>query len=254
MKILVIPDTQVKAGVPLDHLEAAGNYIVRKRPDVVVHLGDHWDMPSLSSYDKGKKAAEGRRVQEDIDAGIKGMEVLLGPLRRLQAHQKHQKKKVYRPRMIFTLGNHEQRIMRHTNSNAELDGFLSYESLQLNELGWEVYDFLEPVTIEGCTFAHYFYNPNSGRAYGGQIQNKINKIKTTFIQGHTQGLEIGTETTNTGKTIWGIVAGSFYQHEEEYKGYQGNGHWHGLVLLNDVQDGDFSPCIVSLDFLMKEYL
>ena len=254
MKILVIPDTQVKPGVPLDHLQACGNYIVRKRPDVIVHLGDHWDMASLSSYDKGTKRSEGRRVQEDIEAGLQGMEVLLAPLNALQMRQKTNKKKVYRPRMIFCTGNHEERIMRHVNSNAQLDGFLGYESLRLNDMGWEVYDFLEPVTIEGITFAHYFYNPNSGRPYGGQIQNKINKIKTSFVQGHCQGLEIGTETTNAGKKIWGIVAGSFYMHEEEYKGYQGNGHWNGILMLHNVQDGDFSPTIVNMDYLLEKHL
>lgn len=254
MKILVIPDTQVKPHVPLMHLEACGNYIVEKRPDAIVHLGDHWDMQSLSSYDKGKKASEGRRVQEDIEAGVRGMEALLSPLWALQKRQRKNKKRVYEPRRVFCLGNHEERIMRHVNANAEMEGFLSYDDLKLKEMGWEVYDFREPVTIEGFTFAHYFYNPNSGRPYGGQIQNKINKIKTSFVQGHCQGLEVGTETTNSGKVIWGFVAGSFYMHEEEYKGYQGNGHWHGVLMLNEVQDGNCSPNIVSLDFLLRKYL
>ena len=69
MNILLIPDTQVKPGVPLDHLHALSKFIVHRRPDVIVHIGDHWDMASLSSYDFGKKAMEGRRVHEDIEAG-----------------------------------------------------------------------------------------------------------------------------------------------------------------------------------------
>ena len=40
-RYVVIPDTQVKPGVPTDHLEWAGRYVAEKRPDVVVHLGDH---------------------------------------------------------------------------------------------------------------------------------------------------------------------------------------------------------------------
>jgi len=43
---LVIPDTQAKPGAPTKHLEWIGRYILDRRPDVVVHLGDHWDMPS----------------------------------------------------------------------------------------------------------------------------------------------------------------------------------------------------------------
>ena len=59
-RILVIPDTQVKPGVNTDHLEWAGHYAVKMKPDVIVHIGDHWDMPSLSSYDKNQTTARWR--------------------------------------------------------------------------------------------------------------------------------------------------------------------------------------------------
>ena len=49
IKHLVIPDTQVKPDFHIEHLEWAGQYAVDKKPDVIVHLGDHWDMPSLST-------------------------------------------------------------------------------------------------------------------------------------------------------------------------------------------------------------
>ena len=48
MRHLVIPDTQCKPGHSFEHLEWAGQYAVKTKPDVIVHLGDHWDMPSLS--------------------------------------------------------------------------------------------------------------------------------------------------------------------------------------------------------------
>ena len=95
--ILVIPDTQVKEGVSLDHLRWLGNYIVSKRPDIIVHIGDHADMPSLSSYDVGKKSFEGRRYTNDIEASKEGMRALLRPLWKLQEKQVEQKKKEYAP-------------------------------------------------------------------------------------------------------------------------------------------------------------
>jgi len=253
-KHLLIPDTQVKEGVPLHHLEALGNYIVEKRPDVIVHIGDHWDMPSLSSYDRGKKAMEGRRVIKDIDAGIRAMEILLAPLRRLQARQKKNKKRIYSPRMEFCIGNHEERIARHLESNPELDGSFGYENLCLADFGWNVNPFLSPVLIDGISYAHYFYNPLSGRPYGGAINNKLNKVKSSFTMGHVQGLEIATETTNTGNKIWGLVAGSFYLHDETYKGPQGNDHWRGVVMKHNVNNGDYSPCIVDIHYLLDKYL
>ena len=36
----------------------------------------------------------------------------------------------YKPKMVLTLGNHEERIMRHVNDNPELQGFLSYDNLR----------------------------------------------------------------------------------------------------------------------------
>ena len=253
-KHLLIPDTQVKPGTDSTHLEACGNYIVEKRPDTIIHIGDHWDMPSLSSYDRGKKAMEGRRVLADIYSGQRAMEVLLAPLRKLQAHQKWHKKKVYKPRMVFTVGNHENRIVRHVESNPELDGSLGMNDLGLAEMGWEVHDFLRPVIIDGIMYAHYFYNPMSGRPYGGTIVNKMSKIKCSFSMGHQQGLQIATETNNAGTKMWGLVAGSFYTHMEDYIGPQGNDHFRGLVMKHNVRDGDYSPCIVDVNYLIKKYL
>lgn len=55
MKHLIIPDTQVKPNSPTEHLRWAGMYAAEKKPDVIVHIGDHFDMPSLSTWDVGKK-------------------------------------------------------------------------------------------------------------------------------------------------------------------------------------------------------
>ena len=66
MKHLIIPDTQVKPDSPTDHLRWAGLYAVKMRPDVIVHIGDHWDMPSLNSYSgAGCKSFEGNRYIKD---------------------------------------------------------------------------------------------------------------------------------------------------------------------------------------------
>ena len=62
MKHLIIPDTQVKPGHPIDHLRWAGQYAVDKKPDGIIHIGDHFDMPSLSSWDVGKKSFAGIHV------------------------------------------------------------------------------------------------------------------------------------------------------------------------------------------------
>ena len=112
MKHLVIPDTQVKPGISLAYLSWIGNYIVAKRPEVIVMIGDFADMPSLSSYDTGTKSFEGRTYKADIKAAQKGMEALLAPMKALNKKLLKSKKKQYKPRMVMTLCNHEHRITR----------------------------------------------------------------------------------------------------------------------------------------------
>lgn len=568
--ILVIPDVQVKPGVDISHIVACGKYLVEKQPDIIVCLGDFFDFPSLSSYDKGTLSFEGRRLIEDIEAGKLAMHALLEPLRNLQAQQRANKKKVYSPRMVFTLGNHCiakdtevltatgwvlaenisklntlatvnlstnmveyaqpedvwvvpgqdiysvvgdnisevvseghsiifdnkrtvvstlegkhssthfkycadntfdgvavtdellkvlvwtvmdgclvqgeslnkkrvqfklskprkierlknildaanipytfaeckktginklqpyyfriygdyarnifsmlggvkvipdswrflnkqqldsvleeithtdgcakenritlttvskscadilqiaslqngipcsiksytnssgfengkkqyrvvfkvkgnytnrrkvkinkegycedvvgisiknstlicrrdgkayitgncERLRRIPNASPELEGFIGYELLELDKFGWEAYDFLEPVEIEGIFFSHYFANPFSGKPYSGTASNILKTIGRSFVAGHKQILDVAMRPTIDGKMQLGIVAGAFYSHNEGYKGYTGNNHWRGMFMLHNVKDGFGDPCFISLEYLVNRY-
>jgi hypothetical protein len=125
----------------------AGRYAVATKPDVIIHLGDHWDMPSLSSYDVGKKSFEGRRYVNDIEAGNMAMEAFMHPIRTEQRRLREGKRRTWKPRMVFLLGNHEYRIERAIESDAKLDGLMSYNDFFLDN--WEVVPFLEPIIIDG---------------------------------------------------------------------------------------------------------
>lgn len=251
---LIIPDTQVKPGVDLGHLEALGNYILEKKPDVIVHLGDHFDMHSLSSYDKGTKKAEGANYEADIQVGIEAMELLFKPINKYNSRRKKNKSKQYKPRLEFLLGNHEQRIERHVNANPELFGKLSYKDLELERFGWNVNQFLKPVVIDGVHYAHYFYNPMTGHPWGGTAATKLKNVGFSFTQGHQQGLDMANRPLANGDMIRGIVAGSFYQHEEDYKGPQANNHWRGVIYKHEVHQGDYCIMELSLDYLMRNWL
>lgn len=241
----VIPDCQVKPGVPLEHLTWAGKYIAEKRPDVIVCLSDFADMQSLSSYDRGKKSAENRRYKLDIEAAHKAMELLMTPI--VLA-------KDYRPRKVMTLGNHEDRITRYANDNPAMGDSVSVKDLGYEAWGWEVYPFLEPVKIHGISYCHYFYNPNTGKPYGGaNLEARLKTIGMSFTMGHQQGLQVAIRDLADGTRQRGLVAGSFYQHQEDYKGPQGNGHWQGIIMKHEVKDGNYDLCEISLDYLRRRY-
>jgi hypothetical protein len=250
---LYIPDSQVKPGVSLDYLEWIGKYIVRKRPDVIVHAGDFADMESLSSYDKGKRTAEGKRVQLDIDAAREGWKRLNEPIVQLQREQFLAGEPVYMPRKLVTLGNHEDRITRHVNANPELHGFLSIDSLGLDEYGWEVHDFKKPVVVDGIAYVHYWENVMTGRPLSGTAANMLKTIGQSFTMGHRQTLDIAVRFLPTGQQQIGLVCGACYEHQESYKGHQGNHHWKGVVLKHNVKDGAYDPLFVSLDWLKRTY-
>src|SRR5260221_243208 len=196
IKHLIIPDVQAKDGIPLGHLSWIGKYIVDKKPDVVVCIGDFADMPSLSSYDRGKKSFEGRRYNTDIEYATIAMNMLLSPMREYNKHQKELRQKQYKPRMILTLGNHEQRIMRTTDLQPELDGVIGYYQLPYSE--WEVYDFLKPVIVDGVLYVHYLANPMTGKPYSGTALNQLTKIGQSFVVGHKQILDVATRFTLDG--------------------------------------------------------
>ena len=252
IKHLVIPDCQVKPGVPLDHLEWLGKYIVAKKPDVVVQIGDFADMPSLSSYDVGKKSFEGRRYKNDIDSARRGMETLLGPLKSFNALATKSGRKRYLPRLVLTLGNHEDRITRAIESDPKLEGVLSLKDLEYEKWGWNVYKFLKPVIIDGIVYNHYFPSGQMGRPCTS-ARSILNKYHMSCFAGHQQGRDIAYGKRADGKTITAIVAGSFYQHEEEYLNPVTNNHWRGIYVLHEVEEGSFDEMAVSLKYLKRKF-
>lgn len=248
----VIPDTQVKPGVPTAHLPWIGQYIVDKRPDRLIHLGDHADMASLSSYDrKGGKLSEGRRYVADIDAANEGMDELMSPL---EWHNHDNPRDKILPDRDFFLGNHEYRIVRAINNDAAMEGLVSLDDLNYAAWGWNVHDFLVPKNIDGVWYSHYFANPKTGKPYGGEsIDARLKTLGHSFAMGHQQGLMWGRREKPTGAAHVGLVAGSCYLHDEEYMGPQGNNHWRGVVVMTQVEDGQYDPNFVSLDSLCRRY-
>jgi hypothetical protein len=252
MRILVIPDAQVKEGVPLEHLTWAGKAIVDYRPDVVINIGDFADMPSLSTHDvKGSKYFEGLRYKKDIEVTKEAMKMLLAPLKDLQAKQKKNKEKVYKPRMVLTLGNHENRINRAVNNNPTLEGLISTKDLDYAK-DWEVHGFLQPVFINGVGFNHYWPVGAMGRP-AGTASAIINKLHMSCIAGHQQGKQVAYGKRADGKPICAIIAGSYYLHDEDYMDKLSNRHWRGLLVMNEVQDGHFDELFLSIEYLERKY-
>lgn len=243
LTIALVPDTQVRPGVPTDHLPAAGRYIAEKRPDVIVCIGDWWDMPSCSRHDEpGSVEAEGRRYKNDVAAGCDAMEKFLDPIAKARG---------YKPKMVFTLGNHEDRIVRAYRANPQqFTGGL--RDLKLEDYGWTVVPFLQPIVIGGVAFCHYFPAGVMGRP----IQRPsilLNKLHMSAVAGHQQGREIAYSRRADGGALTAIISGSFYQHDESYMSPLANRHWRGMWFLHEVKDGQFDEMALSLGYLKRRF-
>lgn len=251
-KVLVLPDVQAKPGTDFTYLNKIGRYMVEKKPETVVCLGDFADFPSLSSYDVGKKSFEGRRYLADLEAAKDAMCAFLSPMWEFNEKVKRNKEKLYRPRMVLTLGNHENRVNRAVNDDPKLEGVLSVDALGYEAFGWEVVPFLDVIVIDGVAYSHYFVTGLMGRPVTSAAAC-LTKKHQSCIQGHQQGLQIATGYKADGSMLTSIIAGSCYEHSEDYMNRQSNNHWRGFLMLHDVYDGMFDLMPVSLSYINKKY-
>lgn len=243
VNILVIPDAHNRPSISPQRFDWVANLIDSRKPDVVVCLGDFFDMESLSSYDKGRKNYEGRRYIKDITSGKLGL-MLLDTMK-------------HKPRRVFCIGNHEQRIERAVEAEPMLEGKLSYDDLGLKQRGWEVVPFLKPARIAGINFVHYAISGLMGRPISGEnpATTLLNKCHQSTVVGHSHLLDFSERTNMDGKKIQAVAAGCFLA-EGQYESYAGpaNNMWHnGLLYLHDCKDGQFDLETISLKRLKKEY-
>ena len=242
---MVIPDVQSKPGVQNDHLGWIGNYAVEKKPDVIICIGDFWDMPSLSSYDKGKADFEGRRYVNDVKAGRAAMEKLLKPI---DDYNRAAKVK-YKPRKIFTLGNHEIRIVRVADDNPEYAGKFELSDLGIKDYGWEIHDFLKVVEVDGIEYSHYFTSGVRGNPVSSAAA-LLRERQGSATMAHVQHTDMAMHK-KTGQIA--LFAGTCYLHDEKYLGAQDNCQRRQIVIKHEVEDGRYDPMFVSLRFLEKSY-
>lgn len=243
---LIIPDSHSNPEFNNKRYDWLGHLINDVKPDVVIDIGDWWDMASLCSYDRGKKGFEGRRYSKDIAAGVEAQDRVWNITRR-------QKQKL--PRFVRTLGNHENRIVRAIESDPILEGTIGLEDLQSKEYGWEEYPFLEPVEIDGVSYAHYFISGVLGKPIGGENHAKslLFKQLKSCTQGHSHLFDYCIRTSVDKRRIHACVVGAYMDYNAEWAG-PSNPLWnHGIVICRDVSGGEYDIEHISLKRLKEAY-
>jgi hypothetical protein len=249
---LVVPDTQVKPGLKLDHLRWAGQYAAIKKPDRIIHIGDHHDMQSLSSYDKGKRSFEGRRYKSDIEAGNHGLDLFMEPIYE-ERERCFERGEEWDCTFDFMLGNHEDRINRATEEEPQLHGLIGYHDFNWDRHGWRVHPFLKVINLDGISYSHFFTSGVMGRPVTS-ARALLSKKHTSCVMGHVQRYEVAIDYDANGKRLTGLFAGCYYQHDEGYLNPQGNAAtWRGIHMLYGVRDGEFTHNSVELSYLKDRF-
>jgi len=245
---LVIPDPHAHFQHKNDRADWLSKLILDVQPDVVINLGDQFDLPSLSSYDKGKKSFVGRTYQQDLEAGLEFSERLWEPIKR-------RKKKM--PERYFLIGNHEERIHRAVELSPELEGTIGYEDLNLSRY----YDHVVPysghtpssVIVDGIEYAHYITGI-SGRPIATEHTGftLLSKRYKSVTVGHNHLFNYSVRNSGS-RNIHGLSAGCFFDYQSDWAGEANRLYNRGVVIKRNVSEGDYDLQWISIDALRKEY-
>lgn len=246
---LIIPDSHAHPNYHNKRADWLSKLILDLKPDVVVNIGDMWDMPSMNTFEMGKKTW-GRNYKRDINAGLDFDDRLW--------HQTRRAKKRL-PRAVFLEGNHEHRIKRVLNEKDELQGLIGFNDLDLERNYNDIveYDGGLPgvINIDGVSYAHYFPSGVMGKPIGGihQGSSLVNKIGGSATMGHTHTRNFFELKHPAGPARLGLVCGVYQDYESEWAGGVNKMWWRGIVIKRNVEGGVYDHQWVSIDALKKAY-
>ncbi len=257
-KILVIGDAHVEVGTNLERFKALGNYIVAEQPDIVVSIGDFLSLDVLSDWDKDKrKVMEGQRYAEEINTGNDALDLWLKPLSEYNTKAKKSKKRGYNPRLIYIMGNHEDRLDRYLLNDPKFHGFVDLsKDLKLKSRGFEIVPYRSHIDINGIAFTHIPIGYN-GRPVGGKysVFKSLELYSTSIVYGHTHSLAVANKYRHGQKHLQqGLNCGCFFEDEPEWIKGAGPEWWKGIILLDNYDYMRFDFQTISMSQLKNEYL
>jgi hypothetical protein len=250
---LVIPDPHSHHNHSNDRADWIGKFILDRKPDVVVNMGDTWDLPSLSSFDKGKASFNGANYEKDMNAGLDFQDRMWHPM-------KSSKKK--QPHKVFLEGNHERRLNKVLEYEPHLAGErygISYSNFQLEHYYHDVvyYNGGTPgiYTIDDISFAHFFVSGLMGRPIGGDhhAASLLAKNYSSCVAAHSHTVDWAVRSGSNGKKIMGLVAGVYQDYVSGWAGNVNNLWWQGVVYLRNVEAGVYDPEFISIEALRRAY-
>jgi len=244
LKIGFMPDRHSFAGCDKKPTIAMAKFFRDHEVDMIVDIGDRFDMPSLSSYDKGKASFEARRLAKDFTAAREELELFREHLGDWDGY------------LIHTQGNHEERLFRMYDEQPEVGDVFGSDPWGLEDAGYYTYGFREVVNINGVLWSHCFQNPTAlnGTIQTGTADIRMKNIGMPHVQGHQHGPLIhGQRLGVDGRPVSVLVCGASYTEHHSYNGPQRRDIYRGAGILSNVWKGEYDLNMVRMKTLLKEY-
>lgn len=248
---LVISDPHAHPDFDNERADWIGKLILDVKPDVAINIGDMFDFPSLSSYDKGRRSFYGKAFRKDLNAGLDFDKRLWAPIR--EARRRH-------PFKVFCEGNHENRLKRLLELSPELEGTISFTDMELHKnydqiVEYSGYNTPGTIIIDGILYAHYVISGVAGRPISSThlAYNLLQKKHQSVTVGHNHTFSYDVQPIAENKTIHGLCVGCMQTYTPDWAGEVGDLWQRGVALKHNVSDGSYDLEWISFDRLKKEY-
>jgi len=259
--ILVIGDAHATPQSSNRRFDWLGNFIIEKRPDIIISIGDWADLSTLSSYDKGTKASWGKTYKADVNSVIDSQKRTFAPIQRYNNTMGKKKKAGYHPQTVHILGNHDDgRYNTFLSKNPEFQDHIGISDLKYDEYWDCVVPFLKIKEVSGISFCHFFYRQS--QRYPLPSAKAVSAFThRPSIWGHTHLFDTdGTSYDINGRRIQSTNVGCYLDPVDRgdtfnYTGGHGsNRWWSGLVMLKDVnQYGEYDLDTYGIESIQRDY-
>ena len=261
---LVIPDSHADPRFSNERYEALGNFIVDKRPDHVVLLGDWGNLDSISFHNGDRPLLkEGMRLKDDLDSMQEAFELMQGRIDNYNKQLSVWKKKRYEPLLHWIEGNHEDRVRRYIESHPELQLFIISDNGLVNARGWNFVGYTDSVWIQGTRFTHVPLNPGNGRPISGKYSTfrAVDFTDGSVVFGHQHCrtlTSVRRDSSNDGRVVNAYCAGCYFDYVPEYvRGVASTlPWWRGITILhhNLEEEGQWDIDTFAMDAILNQYL
>ena len=245
--ICVIGDAHCTPEADNERFTILGRIIAKRRPAVVVSMGDFSSLSSLGKFDRGRLAGEGQRYVDEVrhtwDA-LARIDAELKPLRRS-----------YDPYRVAIAGNHdEERYRSFWNDNPSTMGSVHWDQLGFRHYGWEWIPFLATHRVQGFAFVHYVQVKGKRSAMSRKYMGEalISEALEPVIVGHNHLLDMRVRRSALGgRAYLSASAGCYFEHREAWAGQDNDRFDRGLLWLHGAWGGWADPEWTGIDRLRR---